>query len=110
MVSKIKKIKHKFKFQGCDWTELCDFWNIKIPKDAYDEEERKPLIEFIQSHYDGYNDKYDEHIIEGCKSYLKALIKNDRCYSTPLWQGLLQIKDNTTFMQYFIWLLPSMWI
>lgn len=97
-------MKKKFNFKGYDWTELADYFGVKIFINSTKEAE--PLKEFLKSKI--YCNGVEQNTIKACRAYLKELIKFNM-YSTPLWKGLLKIKHDWTFMIYFIDLVDGMW-
>lgn len=97
-------------FKGYDWVELARYFNIETMSDIIDpDKECKPLRDFLSSKIDF--DRVDKDTLKICKEFLKKLIKsaNNHSYDGPLWEGLLKIKHDETFMQFFIILLPCMW-
>jgi hypothetical protein len=105
------KTKPKYSFNGYDWTELANYFHVKVPFDTHGnfDSEAKPLQNYLKSKIN--YESTDPETVSACRAYLKALIKmsSKYDYSAPLWKGLLKIKHDWTFMQYFIDLLPCMW-
>ena len=76
----------------------------------YDEQDgNRKLGEFLADHYDG--EAYDEEgarAVAEMKAFLAALKTWDN-YSNPVWEGLLQVEDDYSFVRLFLPLLPYMW-
>lgn len=94
------------RYKGYDWTELAEALGVEIP----DCDDPTPLIEYIDnaSYWDDGEGVKNPHTKE-MRKFLNALCKNCVFYSVPIWKGLKQIKNDETFIKYFLHLLPFMW-
>lgn len=117
-------------FNGFDWTELEAA--LKVDREAevrpllyveqYEEQWlplRRKLEEMRSKHMDDPNDSSLQEELANCRSYTRAYMTYwDRLKSSrsvgkspalPLYEGLLQIEDDSVFLEYLILLFPYMW-
>jgi len=85
---------------------------------GWDDEEReiletKKALELLQDklysfNYSNVEQKYLDKV-QGLRVYIKRLSETDHSYSTPLWIGLHDIKDDGEFIKYVILLFECLW-
>lgn len=93
------------KFKGWDWTELGTAWNLyDLDNNIKDEDAAKLIKQYIVDNYNQNNT-----IIEDMKLFLQEIVDSDILYETPLFKGLLEIKNNEIFVKYYCELLEYMW-
>ena len=93
------------KFEGWDWTELGTAWNLyDLNNNIKDEDAANLIKQYIVDNYDQNNT-----IIEDMKLFLQEIVDGDTLYETPLFKGLLEIKNNEVFVKYYCELLEYMW-
>ncbi len=95
-------------FDGIDWTELSKFFGLFDESDDDETVLKKTKEYLLENHFPYANDTVADTI----RLFLVAL--HDRClkdgrYSTPIWNGLLEVRDNRTLIKYTIILLEHMW-
>ncbi len=91
-------------FKGYDWSELAARFGVDVTgREGLDDVE--PLVVWIESHRLWEN----ERIAKTCREFLAALIAVDPTANKPVWKGLAKVKDDGTFMDFFIHLLEWMW-
>ncbi|MGO4183012.1 hypothetical protein AB4Z17_17630 [Paenibacillus sp. TAF43_2] len=94
-------------FKGLDWTELAVKWGITV-SNRNDDEILCDLDKRI-SYSVSLNEVLESNVIDDARKFLSSLTKNEM-YKQPLFQGLLAIEDDLTFIKYFRVLLPHMWV
>ncbi|SFS76701.1 hypothetical protein [Paenibacillus sp. BC26] len=93
-------------YKGQDWTELANELGISTSERSEGDilkDLDKRLSESI-----GLNEVLESTVIYEARSFLNSFTKNET-YKKPLFQGLLAINDDHTFIKYFRILLPHMW-
>jgi hypothetical protein len=99
-----KMSSEKFKFKGWDYTELSEKWGLKNAKAS-------GIKDYITDVFHIRDEKQIKGVVKDVRDYLKALIKcskkND--FKWPLWEGLLNITDDETLLQYTCNLVEGMW-
>jgi hypothetical protein len=101
----------EYDFEGYDWLELSEY--LGFPREVNPE----TFQEFLRNvaFYDFVKAKREskKEIAEACRAYLNALIERNTSIGTtealPLWEGLSNIKDETTFLMYYSHLVTCMW-
>jgi hypothetical protein len=94
------------KLKGHDWTELGEYWLICKPSLS-----DKTAAQRIKQHLldvCGTNTALKQ-TAKDVRTFLRALIKQENSYSTPVWKGLLAVKDDETLLKFTIELLECMW-
>lgn len=102
----MRKRNSNYKFKGYDYAELFEKWGVKCEDysnelEAYEEvlmnlpigDDRKVYIKDMR--------QFLEHLVVGAEKYT---------YKGPIIRGLVEIKDDDTFLQLFACLLPHLWI
>lgn len=97
-------------FKGWDWTEFAYYWKLapsqKLKK-MHDVEIEKLIDDYLVSGLID-NKKRSKKIVKDVKLFLTKLASTKE-YSAPLWRGLINVKDDFTFIQITRQLLTSMW-
>lgn len=88
-------------FKGFDWTELAGRFGVVIPND----DDAEPLVVYIESHLAWE----PERICQICREFLDAIVATDPTHNKSVWEGLTKVKDDETFMRFFIHMLDWMW-
>lgn len=88
-------------FKGWDYRELADRFGVELEND-----EVKELQEFLRGKCPCL--ETDPEVVAACRAYLAALAPQGHL-EKELWEGLLRVRDDWTFMRHFITLLPCMW-
>lgn len=96
------------KFNGVDWTEIGEYWNLFKEDDDIEEEERAEKIKnFLWNNY-----KNNREVVNDAREFVQDVIECGKDYfeKVEIFKGLLNIKDDETFVKYFCLLLEYMWI
>lgn len=120
ITNKVKKLDH-YPFDGWDFMELADAWNIHVPDDCWipGYEGWHPEISdsgVISIYLEGVMKKYGggepTRVMKKCakdiRIYCELLSKGISC-DAPLWGGMAQIECDWTIIRYTIDLVGSMW-
>ena len=96
----------RVKYKGWDFTEIGEPLGIKVPDGMLDDSAY--IQEWLWDN--GWETHFEpkKAVIKECRKFLKALSKAKN-YEQPMWKGILAIKDNFSFMRFFINNLPYMW-
>jgi hypothetical protein len=103
----------EYDFEGYDWLELSEY--LGFPREVAPETFQEFLRNVAFYDFDNSPDKreFKKDIVEACRAYLNALIERNTSIGTieaiPLWEGLSNIKDKTTFLMYYSQLVTCMW-
>lgn len=89
-------------WKGYDWSELAQ--RFGLVEDLYDCQE-EDLLAKIKDFILKNAIEAEPHLRE----HLALLIKHNNTYQTPVWEGLLKIKNNHTFISMCIPLIGLMW-
>ena len=95
-------------FEGFDWTELSQAFGL-YKESEEDEMTLKKTRDYLLEHH---FPKASSEVADTIRSYLAALYDRSSKagkYSTPVWGGLLEVKDDRTLIKYTIILLEYMW-
>ena len=100
------------KFKGHDWTELYEALLHKEPREDVDDvfvpdaSNLRELQQFISAHA-----LHRPDVLMKMREFLQVLrdTSEDLTYDTPVWDGLLAVEDEETFVQHYVTLLPAMW-
>ena len=94
------------KFNGFDWTEIGEYWNLYKEDDDVEEDAEK-IRDFLQNNY-----KNNKEIINDAREFIQAVIDCGEDYfeKVEIFKGLLNIKHDETFLKYFCILLEYMWV
>jgi hypothetical protein len=103
-------------YKGFDFTEIAQRFGILPEGDLenveYDDDNIVPLIQDHISqrvrenlHLSTFDSKEEKELRE----HLTLLIGHGNSYQTPVWEGLLNVKDTHTFLQMCIPLIGYMW-
>lgn len=94
-------------YKGFDYSEIAQRFGLLPEGDLenveYDENNLVPLI---QDHISANMGPETEKEL---REHLTLLIGHDNTYQTPVWEGLLKVKDTHTFLQMCIPLIGYMW-
>lgn len=94
-------------YKGYDWTELGIRFNLLSEKDFesnnYNEDQ---LLEDMQTYL---RRNADAETVQHLREHLTLLVEHDNSYKTPVWEGLLNVKDDFTLIRISIPLIPYMW-
>ena len=94
------------KFEGIDYAEIAEHFNIPIKDDQGDHE---AIAAWLADHaYDKYM-RPNAEIVRVLRDWLAQFIPNDGTNGTELWKGLARIKDDWYFLRYFTHLMGYMW-
>jgi NDP-sugar pyrophosphorylase family protein len=96
------------KFKGFDWTEIGKYWNLfKSDDDIEEEEMAKKIKNFLWENFEN-----NKEIINDAREFVQAIIDCGKDYfeKIEIFKGLLNIKDDETFVKYFCILLEYMWV
>ena len=111
-----KKTMSNYNFDGYDWTELAEYFNVttvNLDADEWDEDTTEYLAKHIWNTFHYGTEEEATNVVNACRAYLTAYINLnntlDLRYSIPLMMGLMAIEHNETFLSYFIQLLPCLW-
>ncbi|MBA4542875.1 hypothetical protein H1164_08170 [Thermoactinomyces daqus] len=100
------------KFKGWDFIELADHWGLDY-EDVEDEYEliREYIYSKMTFDYSASEQRKAEmkQIADDIREYLKSLSKYET-HDKPVWEGLLKVKDDFTFLRFCADLLHHMWI
>jgi hypothetical protein len=96
-----------FVFEGCDWTELAEYFGV----DSSDEESIKvideKLIEIV-SDIHGMSLKAHPDVTK-IREFVTEIERRDSTYKKPIWKGLLKIREDGTFIKFVSLLYGEMW-
>mgnify|MGYP001167313036 FL=1 len=123
-------------FKGVHWRELAGHWGIRqetkeITKGIYNPETvmkkivvngKKVIFEiddedeliaekvkrYIWNHYDMGSDTLDNQIKQDMKDFLRALCKH-KYHNTQMYEALLNVDEDHTFLTWFTHNLENMW-
>ena len=104
-----------YEFKGWDYTELGNAWGIL--NDEMDDQEaeatitnyiRKIRIDGMGSPEDSEENKKLKSLANDIREFLKAL-SNCKGYETPVWKGMIKIKDDWALAGFTINNLTNMW-
>jgi len=105
--------KKEYNFDGYDWLELAEYFGFPNEIEAATFENFLRNVAFYDNNEDANKREYKEKVVNACRAYLDALIERNILMGTdeaqPLWEGLLDIHDDTTFLTYYGHLVSCMW-
>lgn len=103
------KKKKLYKFKGWCWTELGECWNLPLTEE--DEENAELIRNFIAKEICDSWTKKPNAAAKDIRRFLKALIKESEKidYYGPFWQGLLNVKNDTSLLHLTSFVLEGMW-
>lgn len=94
-------------FKGYDWTELTECFGL-FDKELEDEMLLQKTRNYLVSKH--FSD--GDYLAGEIRCFLRMLYQNclkAQRYNTPIWKGLLDVKDDFTLIKYTIILLDVMW-
>lgn len=99
-------------FKGHDFLELADYWGIDTEKE--DDEIIQEMIQKIEGAVVQlrFLPNSSNEVANDLRSFVQALWTTTQEHDfpeSPIWEGLLKIKDDDTFLQFCIPLLRNMW-
>ena len=94
-------------FKGYDWSELAKYFGVD-GSDAEGEKIIDEKLNLIISELHGCSFKAHPDAIK-IREYVSKLEKDDDTYKRPLWKGLLNIKEDGTFIKFVKILYKEMW-
>ncbi len=128
--------RHMMEFKGIHWRELAEQWGIRremkeitdilnVPEtikkkiavngkivifeiDDEDELIAEKLKQYIWDHYDMESNTLDNQIKQDMKDFLRALCKHE-FHNTQMFEALLNIEEDHTFLTWFTHNLENMW-
>ena len=94
-------------FKGWDWIEIAEYFGIN-ENDAKSSEAIDDKLETIRMEIGGLS--FDAHpdVIK-LKEFVSACYKSDDTYKKPLWKGLMNIKEDGTFIKFMVLNYKEMW-
>lgn len=116
-----------YPFHGWDWTELCEAWNVYMPKDFYipDPENKygfhptcyeiDPIKWYLTSVMKGYMGNESTRPMKKCAKDLRKFLallgdkEKGHSYSGPMWLGMSLIDDDWTLLSHTYDNIGSMW-
>ncbi len=96
-------------FKGYDWTELSEALGVIDDRKNYEMSDIE-LLRKTKKEFHIFRPNPDN--VEKCREFIRALLKEERkigSSAAPVWQGLLEIDDDSTFMQFLYYLLELAW-
>jgi|GEM_PF-2700044 len=98
-----------YEFQFRDWTELARAWGISLEAD--DDEIAARVRHYIRTHVSPEDAKPDPNMVADLRRFITGFCQaaKDRP-EAPLWEGLRDIQDDLTFVQFCDVLLRYMWV
>jgi hypothetical protein len=108
---------YKYSFDGFDWTELINKWNVHIPDDIYQLKSKWAddwvwAEEFLTLVLYKYNQRVIKYIANDIRSYCKAMVDNypDMVSVPEIWKAFCDIEDDEEVVRYFKPLIGYAWI
>lgn len=107
-----------YKPKGYDWSELSymlGFGFVLVSPDGMEvsfEEDEGTLLAVTKeriSQAAGDGENVDIEVVVACRKYLKALREQENGYWGPIWDGMLAVEDDYTFLVAVLALLAHMW-
>jgi hypothetical protein len=99
-----------YPFNGWDYTELAEAWNLYIPVWPMDDKLIEYYLEGLFRNYNG--NKPTRPMRKAAKDirlFLTELSKSKISYQSPMWKGMSEIKDDFTLIQMTIPNIGYMW-
>lgn len=95
-----------YRFRGWDYEELAECWGIDLPEG--DDQRIEAIRDFIVQRWAHEHPDY-KRVVSDVRRFVRALRREEIGFHGPLWDGLLKIRDDFTFLQATTVLLPLMW-
>ena len=100
-----------YPFDGWDYTELADAWNLYIPDFEFHDE--YPIIWFLDGVLDNHN-KYNKSFVlskvaNDLRTYLSQLGEGDDIYNS-VWHGMVEILSDHALIIMARKLIQMMWV
>lgn len=104
-------IDRNYVFKGWDWCELSRCFDLELmDENEYDMKTLQAfLIEYSRRMFAGNPKEETDLVVTKCKEFLSKIAEFEHDFGSPVWKGLLEVKDDDTFLSFFIDLLPRMW-
>jgi len=116
MPKKQKCDKTEISIKGWDWTEISRILGVNSKEEKTLLKKTKKKLELLSSdmyppHGQAYIYTKEEakFKINQIRFFVKTIAENDNSYTTPLWEGLYKIEDDSVFINYVGVLLAYMW-
>lgn len=96
-----------YEFKGLDWTELAEYFGC----DSSDEESVKVIDEKLTqiiSEIRGYSLQANQDV-KKIREFVSILHAKDNTYKKLIWKGLLNTKEDGTFLKFVSMLYIEMW-
>lgn len=115
LISKEVKVNEDYRLKGWDWAELADKLNIEMTDPDVQSHEfsviendilyLKAVTNYLKANYD------NKEVIGIVKDHLRAMMHDGEVHDhyDAVWEGMLNIKEDTVFMQFVFAFLGHMW-
>lgn len=103
-------MENEYEFEGYDYDELAKSLGITLDEDSLDLS--ISITNYLRTL--SFYDVNHQEVVDKCRCYLtihKTLCIEENIYDSyfPVWEGLLKVKDDFTFLQIFADLVGHMW-
>ena len=102
----------RYPFNGWDWTELCECWNI--PSEDYSDfniytDDAQHIKLYLRSCLNYEKSRVMRKTANDIRDYLVELALQDHTYKTPVWEAMSGIEEDFTLIQLTISMIDHMW-
>ena len=101
-------------WDGWDCEELIEHWGLKEELEKHNDKldgYNVVLQNYISAHMTLFTDDEEmERVANDIRGFLTALIVRERSEEVYVWEGLLKIEDNFTFLKLAYHLIGMMWV
>lgn len=103
-----------YPFDGWDFMEFSDAWNIPVPYDSIGDRytDADCIVWYLQStmyNYHGESTRVMRKCAKDIRLFTKELGKSKMSYMSPMWEGMSKIEDDWTIISVAIRVMNMLW-